>query len=330
MKNTLVEQTNTYPVLEKKIQIQGHTFRLLEQGEGPVILFSHGFPDIAESWLKQMDILSKAGYRAIAMDMRGFGDSYAPEDHKLYSAKHIVADYVGVLDALHIHHAVIVGHDWGADHAQKAVLMHPDRFKALVTISIPFMPRGDKSYFHTLRQNGYADTYYSFDMINNQDESTYQPASDVLRSVYYWLSGSPDPDTGWDPIDTHKSMFRPSPVEIPHWLDPNYLEKSIEAFTKNGFQRAINHYRATETTFEETAELKGMPITQPSLYIWGKSDGLCQFFHPEVPSLTELQLHFPGLRKQVALDHVGHWPHQEAPELVAHEITSFLRQLDTL
>src|SRR5690606_35202492 len=149
-----------------------------------------------------------------------------------------------------------------------------------------------------------------------------------LKNIFYWLSGSPEKDTGWNPVDKNRNMFRLSPVNIPEWITAAYLDKVVYWFEKNGFQSGINHYRAMQTTFDETLALKGKKITQPSIYIWGKEEGLCQYFHPEAPKLEVLQSVHPGLRKQVGIDHVGHWPHQEAANVVNNEILQFLDEIN--
>ena len=121
-----------FPVRRAQVQANGASFHVIEQGQGPAVLFCHGFPDTAETWRSQMRAVAEAGYRAVALDMRGFGASYAPSDVSLYSALHTVGDLVSVLDALDIRSAILVGHDWGADVAQRAMVMRPDRFRSRV------------------------------------------------------------------------------------------------------------------------------------------------------------------------------------------------------
>ncbi|USX18650.1 alpha/beta hydrolase [Oxalobacteraceae bacterium OTU3REALA1] len=105
--------TGVSPVRQSLLQVDGESFRVIEQGAGPVVLFCHGFPDTADTWRSQMRAVAAAGYRAVALDMRGFGQSFAPRDPALYTSMYTVGDLVGVLDALKIDTAVIVGHDWG-------------------------------------------------------------------------------------------------------------------------------------------------------------------------------------------------------------------------
>jgi hypothetical protein len=114
----------TYDVATNDISLS-----VTEQGEGPAVLFCHGFPDTSYTWRRQMRAVASAGYRAIAPDMRGYGRSSAPADATLYTPLQTAGDLVGLLDALKISSAVLVGHDWGATHAWNASLMRPDRLK---------------------------------------------------------------------------------------------------------------------------------------------------------------------------------------------------------
>src|SRR6201996_3161640 len=143
------------PVLkEYDIATNGISLHVTEQGEGPAVLFCHGFPDTSYTWRSQMAAAAAAGYRAIAPDMRGYGRSSAPTDLNLYTPLHTVGDLVGLLDTLDIPSAVIVGHDWGATHAWNAALMRPDRFKAVFCLSVPYVPRGEISVFDRMREAG--------------------------------------------------------------------------------------------------------------------------------------------------------------------------------
>jgi pimeloyl-ACP methyl ester carboxylesterase len=112
-----------------------------EAGEGPVVLLCHGFPESWYSWRHQLVALAEAGYHAVAPDMRGYGKTDAPEPVEAYTLLHLVGDMTALLDALGERQAVIVGHDWGALVAWTAALIRPDRFRAVVGMSVPFLPR---------------------------------------------------------------------------------------------------------------------------------------------------------------------------------------------
>jgi len=151
---------------EYDIATNGISLHVIEQGEGPAVVFCHGFPDTSYTWRRQMRAVASAGYRAIAPDMRGYGRSSAPADAPLYTPLQTTGDLVGLLDALKVPSAVLVAHDWGAAHAWSAGLMRPDRFKALFCLSVPYVPRGDISVFEKMRSAGYQNDFY---MLNRCD-----------------------------------------------------------------------------------------------------------------------------------------------------------------
>jgi pimeloyl-ACP methyl ester carboxylesterase len=127
---------------QRIIECNGIRINIAEQGEGPLVLLVHGFPESWFSWRHQIDALAASGFRVVAPDMRGYGKSDAPQAIDQYTILHLVGDMVGILDALGAATAVIVGHDWGASVAWQAALMRPDRFRAVAALSIPFRPRG--------------------------------------------------------------------------------------------------------------------------------------------------------------------------------------------
>jgi pimeloyl-ACP methyl ester carboxylesterase len=313
-----------FPVRQAQLTINGKSFHVIEQGQGPAVLFCHGFPETAETWRSQMGAIAVAGYRAVALDMRGYGQSYAPAETSLYTGLHIAGDLVGVLDALEIPTAVLVGHDWGATHAQHAALMRPDRFRALVSLTVPYIPRGEISLYDTLRGQGLADRSYYFDMIKPDADARFATAATTIPSVFYWLSGSAPPGTGWHPNDPARNMLRPSPVAVPSWADPNYVAHTISSFEKTGFRGGLNYYRAFQETFNQTSAFKNAVIRQPSLYIYGAVDGLTEIVHPKPPTLEDFRVGQPGLVDVIRLENVGHWIQHEAADRLNAELIKFL------
>jgi pimeloyl-ACP methyl ester carboxylesterase len=327
--STKSSQASTFPVQSSDLLLEGHSFHVLEQGHGPAVLFCHGFPDTAQTWRRQMSAIAEAGYRAISLDMRGFGRSYAPSDPKFYSALHHAGDLVGVLDALAIDQAVLVGHDWGADHAQRAAVMRPDRFRGLVSISIPFAPRGARSHWDALRARGLGERYYAFDMMKRGAERLFEPAAETIPGILYWLSASPPTGTGWDPVDPDRSMLRSSPVAVPDWADPEYVAHTIRSFESGGFRGGLNHYRAAQETFDLMAAFKSVVIRQPSLYIWGAEDGLCNLLHSTPPTVADMKDAQPALLDVIRLENVGHWVQHEAVDRLNVELIKFLHAIGT-
>lgn len=313
----------TMPSLnEYEVAANGISLHVTEQGEGPAVLFCHGFPDTSYTWRRQMNAIASAGYRAIAPDMRGYGRSSAPPEPELYTPLHTAGDLVGLLDALKIPSAVLVGHDWGATHAWNAALMRPDRFTAVFCMSVPYVPRGEVSVFDRMRKSGHQNDFYMFEQIRPEADQVWADAAVTIPGILYWASGSAPAETRWNPLDPARSLHRPSPVPLPLWAETDYVAHNIGEFQRTGFHGGLNYYRAAEPYFFLSGAFKGAKITQPSFLMMGKADGLKQLY-----PLTEDQLRIglPGLAGMVELDDVGHWIQHEASGEVTNQLLKFLR-----
>ena len=147
----------------RTIEVNGINMHVAEKGhEGPVILFVHGFPELWYTWRHQIVALASLGYRAVAPDLRGYGDTDAPASVASYTCLDVVGDLIALLDTIApVQEKVfVVGHDWGALIAWYLCLFRPDRVKALVNLSVCFNPRNPKRKpLETLRAI-YGQDYY--------------------------------------------------------------------------------------------------------------------------------------------------------------------------
>jgi len=307
------------------IETNGITLHVTEQGEGPAVLFCHGFPDTAYTWRRQMKVIASAGYRAIAPDMRGYGESSAPLDASLYTPLHTTGDLIGLLDALEIPRAILVGHDWGATHAWNAALMRPDRFAAVFCLSVPFVPRSDVSIFDRMRKAGLQDKFYMFEQIRADADEIWANAAVTIPGMLYWASGTAPAGQQWSPMDPARSLYRAAPGPVPSWAPPDYVAHNIAQFQRTGFHGGLNYYRAAEPYFALSAPWKGAKIVQPSFFIWGKADGLKELYPL---SLNDLRAGLPGLVGGLELDNVGHWVQHEAAAEVSDQLLKFVRTVD--
>jgi pimeloyl-ACP methyl ester carboxylesterase len=308
-------------IKEYDIPVNGISLHVTEQGEGPAVLFCHGFPDTSYTWRRQMEAIASVGYRAIAPDMRGYGRSSAPLDANLYTPLQTAGDLVGLLDALKIPNAVLVGHDWGATHAWNAALMRPDRFKAVFCLSVPYVPRGEVSVFERMRKDGHEKDFYMFEQIRPDADHIWSNAAVTIPGILYWASGAAPADTSWSPMDPARSLHRPAPAPLPSWADADYVEHNIAEFKRTGFHGGLNYYRAAEPYFYLSAAFKGAKISQPSFLMMGKADGLKQLYPL---SEDQLRIGLPGLVGSVEVDHVGHWIQHEASAEVSDQLAKFL------
>ncbi len=312
------------------IQANGITLRIAEMGSGPLVLFVHGWPESWYSWRHQLPAIAAAGYRAVAPDMRGFGKSDKPEAVEDYDIHHVGADLVGILDALGEKSAVLVGHDWGAIVAWQCMLLHPERFTALVAMSVPYGGRGSRSIVESFRQ-AWGDNF--FYVLYFQEPGVAEKEFDAdpraILSRLYLSPDSPreaplvtDPKRaagGWIPrLGAAKGL--------PDWLTSEDLDYYVAEFTQAGFRGGINYYRNFQRNWDTTPELAGAQVRQPVLFIAGSRDivirgasaeQLTAMMTPAAPQLRGVRL-IPG---------VGHWVQQESPAQTNAAIVEFLRGL---
>ena len=122
--------------LTEMIEANGLQFYVRDEGSGTPVILLHGFPDTGDLWRKQVPALVQQGFRAIVPDMRGRGRSSKPDAVSDYRLSSIVRDVTGILDALRIERAHVVGHDWGAPVAWLVAALAPERVDRLVAISV--------------------------------------------------------------------------------------------------------------------------------------------------------------------------------------------------
>lgn len=314
--------SGAHRIRESSVPVNGITLHVVQQGRGAPVLFVHGFPDTARTWRRQMAAVAAAGHHAIAVDMRGYGRSSAPADAGQYTPLQLVGDLVALLDALHLDHAVVVGHDWGADVAHHAALLRPDRFPAVFGISFPYSPRDDSSSDDKVRALG-VPYFYVFAQQQPEADQQWADAARSIPSALYWASGTPAAAQRWSPFDPARSILRPAPATRPAWIDPGYLAHTIAEFTRTGFHGALNYYRSIQQSFELTAPWKGAALEVPSYYAFGAVDGLVELGRPTRETLSPGQ---PRLLGVLEIDGVGHWPQHEAPEVLNRALLHFLHR----
>jgi len=317
-------------ISHRTIQTNGINMHIAEAGEGPLVLLLHGFPELWYSWRHQLPALAAAGYHAVAPDLRGYGGSDAPYEIEAYSMKNHVADAVGILDALGEQTAVIAGHDWGAPMAWNSAVLHPDRFRAVAALSIPYLPRSPMpptQMFRAMFQNNF------FYMLYFQEPGVAEEEfeSDVPKSMLMFMYGA-SAEGRSDPNVSSAFMNKPkdaklfdglsAPENLPGWLTKEDLDTYTKEFERTGFRGPLNRYRNMDRDWEELSELAGATVTQPALFITGQQDPVGSFV-PMDPMKTLV----PDLRKSVTVPDCGHWVQQEAPEQVNVELIEFLRTL---
>ena len=326
----------THEISHRFVQTNGIRMHLAETGTGPLVLLCHGFPESWYSWRHQLLSLAEAGFHAVAPDMRGYGQTDRPLQADQYTLLHLTGDMVGVLDALGEQTAVIAGHDWGAPVAWHAALLRPDRFRAVIGLSVPFIPRSPARPTTLMPQTEDAQFYQLYFQTPGVAEAEFE--TDVrrtIRTLLYSASGDaprPEPSAGTVTnvgMVSRKGGFlsnRAVPAVLPSWLTDADIDFYVNEFQRTGFAGGLNWYRALDLSWELLAPFAGARVPVPALYIAGDRDLVVGF--PGMNLLiASLRFFVPQLSQTIMLPGCGHWTQQERVADVNTAMVEFLRHL---
>ena len=315
-------------ITHRRVQTNGIGMHIAEAGTGPLVLLLHGFPELWYSWRHQLPVLAKAGYHAVAPDLRGYGDSDAPEAIEAYSMRNLTADVIGLLDVLGADKAVLVGHDWGAGIMWACAELFPERTRAVVALSVPYHPRPPVPTTQMLRQ--FSPDTFNFGLYFQQPGvAEAELEADVRRSLrlfLYALAGDAPPDLvpylfTRKPASAGVLEGMPEPGHLPAWLTEADLDYYTQAFAKTGFHGALGPYRNMDRDWVELPEVGATGVSQPARFIGGRRDSAVIY-----GSFQPMESAVPNLRKEVLLPGCGHWTQQERPDDVNTELLDFLQR----
>ncbi|MGW5119507.1 alpha/beta fold hydrolase [Streptomyces noursei] len=316
----------------RTIEAPAGRLHLVEQGTGPLVLLVHGFPESWYSWRHQLPALAAAGYRAVALDVRGYGRSSRPAAPDAYRMLDLVADNVALVRALGEERAVVVGHDWGSGIAATSALLHPEVFRAVGLLSVPYAPPGGPRPTDAFAQMGGDEEFYvSYFQQPGRAEVEMEP--DVrgwLAGFYAALSadtmpapGEPDPHFVARAGGRLRDRFPGG--KPPAWLTEDDLDVYAGEFERTGMTGALNRYRNMDRDWEDLAPYRGAPITQPSLFIGGALDASTTWM---ADAIDAYPVTLPGLAASHILAGCGHWIQQERPEEVNRLLIAWLATLN--
>ncbi len=307
----------------RSISANGIELFLREQGQGPLVVLCHGWPELSYSWRHQISAIANAGFHVVAPDMRGYGRTSAPADVNAYSIFDTVGDMVGLVTALGEKQAVIVGHDWGAPVAWHAAMFRPDMFTKVAGLSVPPPFRGRARPLDSLRAGGVSNFYWQYFQSPGVAEAEFE--RDVAATMRKILGrGVSDPDALF--ITEGKGFLgNILPVlALPDWISEADIATFAEAFQKSGFHGGLNWYRNLDRNWELTAPWQGAQIHQPSLFVAGSKDSVVTGLIG-AKRVNELERVLPNLRQKLIIDGAGHWVQQERPNEVNAALIAFLR-----
>jgi pimeloyl-ACP methyl ester carboxylesterase len=282
-------------VTERRLQANGLTFNLAEAGSGPPVLLLHGFPDCWRLWRHQLPALADAGHRVLAPDLRGFGGTDKPERAEDYKMRTLVGDAVGLLDALRVDRAAVVGHDWGAALAWMVAMFAPDRVSRLVAVSV-----------------GHPVSFSDVDLGQKQ-RSWYM--------LWFQFAGVAErvlPEHDW-------AVFR-------RWAwngagpgqDPDCDRQVAELSRPGALTAGLNWYRANvdPATFIRSGPIRSSlpPVACPTMGVWSTDD-----FAVAEAQMTGSQRFVTGPWHYRRLEGVSHWVPVHAPQALNRLLVDFLR-----
>jgi pimeloyl-ACP methyl ester carboxylesterase len=283
-------------ITSRLVQANGQSFMVDECGGGEdVALFLHGFPESRYSWRHQLPLLASLGWRAVAPDLRGYGQSSRPKERSAYRIEHLMDDAAGLFDALGAKRRLLIAHDWGAAIAWGFAIEKTRALDGLVIMNVPH-PSVFLAAMRGNRAQWKKSWYIAFFQLPGIPEAamTARNAEAIAKAF-----------TG---MAVDKSRFPPEVTD--HYRRNALIPGAMTAM--------INYYRANVGTMSRWAPGKAAVIEVPTLMLWGEADTalgleLTEGYEPLVRDFT-LQ-RFPG---------VSHWVQQEAPEAVNARLEAWM------
>lgn len=267
------------------VQANGLRFHVVDRGSGEPVVLLHGFPDTSQLWRAQVEALTAGGFRAIAPDLRGRGQTERPAEREAYRIREIVADVLGLMDALELERAHVVGHDFGAAVAWLVASFAPERVDRLVVLSLGF-PGALRPDLEAL-QKGWYRLLFLFDGV----------AEELL------------PRDDWHALRT---LLRDE-GDVEHYIDELSDPAKLDA--------ALNWYRANLRADRVLGPFRELPAVQaPTLGIFSTGDA----YLTERDMLASEQ-HVTGGWRYERLEGIGHWIPLEAPDELNRLLLDFLR-----
>ena len=316
---------NPVPTFPEPAFVKTNDIRMAvyEQGDGPPVILLHGFPELAFSWRHQLPALAAAGFRAIAPDQRGYGLTDVPPEVRDYRIEELIADIVGLLDALELETATFVGHDWGALLLWQMAMRAPGRIERMIILNIPHYPRLPVDPIQVMRER-FGDDFY---IVNFQDsgEADKTFAGNPVRFFDMMMRRGQISREQFDQLPSEMKALSLLKLMARDQASGEALLTDAErdyyatAFANTGFTGPINWYRNWTHNWETQGSFD-QHIGIPTLFIGAVDDVIIAPEHIEAmkPLVKDLEIHM--------LEHCGHWSQQEKPDEVNRLIIDWLRR----
>jgi pimeloyl-ACP methyl ester carboxylesterase len=269
----------------RRLEANGLTHFVVDEGDGPAVVLLHGFPDSADEWRLQIPVLVEAGFRVIAPDLRGFGQTDKPIGVDNYVIFNAVADVGGIMNELGVERTSVVGHDFGAGVAWMFATAEPARVEKLVVVSVGHPGAFTRATFKQMQLS-----WYSF-LFQNEGLAEDLLAKDGWSLFREWLASSPD------------------------------IDRSLEAMADRASLTAgLSWYRANMTPQIWGVDIPFPEIAVPTMGIWGSTD-----FALSEEQMTDSVQYLTGPWRYERIEGAGHWIGLERPDEMNALLLDFLR-----
>ncbi|KAM0001008.1 putative soluble epoxide hydrolase [Helianthus debilis subsp. tardiflorus] len=307
-------------IVHKFLQVNGVKLHLAEIGNesSPAVVFVHGFPEIWYSWRHQMIAVAGAGFRAIALDCRGYGLSDPPPDINKFGFSDIVEDILAIIDSLAINKIFIVAKDAGVRSAYVFTLRYPTRVTGVIALGIPHTPFGSPRYLTELPEGFYINRWRE----PGRAEADFGrlDAKTVVRNIYIMFSRSEIPIASenqeiMDIVDAS--------TPLPSWFTEEDLSAYAALYEKSGFHNSL---KVPYRVIEEEYGIEDPVIKNPMLLIVGEKDYFLKFTGVEDFIKSGMVKQFASDLEVEYLPEGGHFVQEQFPEKVNPLIIAFLRK----
>lgn len=324
----------------KTVVANGVKLHCQAMGQGPMVLFCHGWPGLAFSWRHQLAAVAEAGFMAVALDTRGYGQSDRPGDVADYSYDHQVADMLAVMAAFSAEKMVMVGHDFGANLAWHMALRCPEKLHAVVSVSVPYqMPlacgtpeQKPSELFAAIASQHFFHMHY-FQTLGIA-EAEFAGQEDRLLQKLFWALSADGNLLNWEnyPMEGtgYLDVLQEPAQQLPwSWMSSEDFRHYLDAFLVQGADKAfvggLSAYRVLDINYEINKPYLGGTVEIPAFFVAGAEDPVISLTPQETWDVMAEKV--PQLFEKCVLPEAGHFVQQEKPDELNSALLRFLSSL---
>jgi len=327
---------------------------VVEEGEGPLVLLVHGFPELWYSWRHQLSVIAAAGYRAVAFDQRGYGSSSKFWRTDAYHIHELVADLAALVPALGEKQAILMGHDWGSPVVWTAAWLHPQLFKGVLGMCVPFSGRGlialpgnpfgersPQEMYRLIAGEGQDFYQVYFSALGSVIDEIESDLRGWVRDLTWTVSGEALAAAGLTlgrdnaieltrasalclrPGERMRARFM-TPAKMPDWFTDADLDVYVDSLERGGFAGPLSYYRNLQQGWRDLEAHAYEPMRVPAMFLGAEYDVGTWWGGEAIERAAEVIPNWMGSR---ILKGAGHWLQQERAAETNAVVLEFLRAL---